>query len=240
LPFLTIPVLCLFSMMLVLFLVKVPKRQSRQQQTDPSFPQFIRLIKDIFRKKGRWLYAIFAIGGICMFVIFAALFYLSDTLEDTHHIKGIVKGCLLAIPLAVLCLASFIAGKTIGKNKKLMKWVIFIGIVVVSGSLVSCGRVHSLAALIAWFSLAGLGIGVSLPCLDALITEGIEKEERGTITSIYSSTRFIGVAVGPPAASLLVTYSQEVLFYVLSGSCLVAAVLSFFAITPQNNTQAEY
>ena len=48
------------------------------------------------------------------------------------------------------------------------------------------------------FVLSGIGIGVGLPCLDAFITSGIEKEERGTVSSIYSSMRFIGVAAGPP------------------------------------------
>lgn len=38
--------------------------------------------------------------------------------------------------------------------------------------------------------------GVCLPCLDAL-TQTIEKEPRGTITSFYSPIRFIGVASGP-------------------------------------------
>ena len=41
----------------------------------------------------------------------------------------------------------------------------------------------------------GIGIGMALPCLDALITQGIEKEQRGTVTSFYSSMRFIGVAM---------------------------------------------
>jgi ACDE family multidrug resistance protein len=239
LPFLTIPFFCVLSMLLVLFFVKVPKKQNSNNEPPQRFSQFFHTIKDIFRKKGRWLYAIFAIGGICMFVIFGTLFYLSDMLEDTHHIKGIFKGCLLAIPLAALCLASYITGKAIGKNKKLMKWVTFIGILVVSGSLVGYGMIHSLYALIVWFGLAGVGIGVALPCLDAMLTEGIDKEQRGTISSIYSSMRFIGVAVGPPAASFLVTFSPQILFYVIAGTCLIAAILTLFAITPSNDIQAE-
>ena len=43
--------------------------------------------------------------------------------------------------------------------------------------------------------IMGIGIGMALPCLDALITQGIEKEQRGTVTSFYSSMRFIGVAM---------------------------------------------
>ncbi len=39
--------------------------------------------------------------------------------------------------------------------------------------------------------------------LDAIITENIKKEERGTISSFYSSARFIGVAAGPPIMSLV-------------------------------------
>ena len=36
--------------------------------------------------------------------------------------KGIIKGLVLAIPLAVLCASSFAAGKWIGQHKKVMKW----------------------------------------------------------------------------------------------------------------------
>lgn len=231
LPFLTIPVLCTISTLLVAFLVKAPKKEEKKEETI-TWKHFLQNLKKIFHNNGRWLTAIFAIGCICMFVIFGTLFYLSDILEDKYHMKGIWKGFVIAIPSGVLCLASFITGKKIGENKKLMKWITFIGIAIVTASLIVCGFVQSLYLLIGLISLAGIGIGVTLPCLDSLITEGIEKEERGTITSIYSSMRFIGVAVGPPLASILIKCSQHILFYSIAGTCVVAALLALFAIKP--------
>lgn len=231
LPFLTIPVLCAFSTLLVAFLVKSPQKKDNKEEK-VTFREFLQNLKKIFGNNGRWLSAIFAIGCICMFVIFGTLFYLSDTLEDKYRIKGIWKGCVIAIPSAVLCLASFLTGKKIGENKKLMKWITFSGIAIITASLVVCGFIQSLYWLIGLVSLAGIGIGVTLPCLDALITEGIDKAERGTITSIYSSMRFIGVAVGPPLASILVKCSTQIMFFSIAGTCVVAALLALFAIKP--------
>ncbi|RAK23092.1 MFS transporter [Anoxybacillus vitaminiphilus] len=77
-----------------------------------------------------------------------------------------------------------------------------------------------------------IGIGVALPCLDALITEGTEKKERGTITSIYSSMRFIGVALGPPIIALLMKQSTNIMFYLLTGLCLLASIVILTAIKP--------
>jgi ACDE family multidrug resistance protein len=210
LPFMVIPIFCVISTLLVGFLVKTPKIDDSEKKI--SFSDFIQGIKQLFKDKGRWLYAIFTIGCICMLVIFGVLFYLSDTLEEKYHLDGITKGLVLAIPLAALCLASFIIGKTIGRNMKLMKWIAFGGILLITISLFLNGFVDSLKILIMLISIGGIGIGVALPCLDALITENIKKPQRGTITSIYSSMRFIGVAAGPPLASVLVKFSPQLMF----------------------------
>jgi MFS transporter, ACDE family, multidrug resistance protein len=240
LPFLAIPVICIISVLLVSFFVKTPKDASEQKKDKNTFTHFLGTIKQLFKQKGRWLYAVFAIGCICMFVIFSTLFYLSDVLEDTFNIDGIIKGCILAIPQAALCVASFAAGKIIGRHKKRMKWTTFIGLVLLTGSMFFCTRIGvSIYLLISLLCLAGFGIGASLPALDAMITEGIEKEQRGTVTSIYSSMRFLGVAMGPPIASLLLRFSPAIMFYIISVVCLVSALLAFFAIKPKRNEVEE-
>ncbi|TFE22597.1 MFS transporter [Cohnella luojiensis] len=55
-------------------------------------------------------------------------------------------------------------------------------------------------------SFASTGIGAALSSFHALITEGIDKKQRGTVTSLYSSMRFIGVASGPPISALLMQH----------------------------------
>lgn len=228
-PFLSIPVLCLISLLLVLFLVKEPEREKAK-----PIKEFLKTVKGVFKEKGRWLYAIFAIGGICMFLLFGVLFYLSDQLEKKHGLDGVMKGLVLAIPLAALCLASYITGKKIGKNKQLMKWCGVIGLVMATGALFGIGFFNNIYFVIACLVICGIGIGIVLPSSDALITEGIDKQLRGTITSIYSSMRFIGVSLGPPVISLLVGSGHMVMFFVFAAVSLIAVILLLTMVKPES------
>jgi MFS transporter, ACDE family, multidrug resistance protein len=228
-PFFSIPIFCLVSILLMSFLVKTP---NKEEEPIP-FKIFWDDIKDTFKQNWKWLYAVFMIGIILMFVLFAVLFYLSDTLEKVYDVTGVKKGLLLAIPLGGLCLASYITGKLIKENKILMKWVTFGGIVLVAVSIAALTFSNAMWFLITLFLISGIGIGVGLPCLDAFITSGIEKQERGTVSSIYSSMRFIGVAAGPPIMALMMRYTENSIFYLLSGLSIMAAIATFFAIKPE-------
>ncbi|MGN7165731.1 MFS transporter [Paenibacillus cellulositrophicus] len=233
LPFLAIPVLCIISLIMVAFLVKTPKKKNENKT---SIKEFLSDTKDILREKGRWLYAIFAIGGISMFITFGVLFFLSETLETKYGMHGIVKGLVLAIPLAVLCLCSFIAGKIIGKNKKRMKWTGFAGMALLTAGLVIAGFSSQITFLLIFFSVCGAGIGTTLPCMDALITEGIEEKQRGTITSLYSSMRYIGVSLGPPVVSLLMKSTHWILFGTMAVVAAIGVLLTLLAVKPKENS----
>lgn len=228
LPFFSFPVFCLLSTFMMIFLVKCPKTKEKPL----PFKKFLSNLKNIFSEKGHWLYAIFFIGGILMFVLFGILFYLSEIFEKEYGIKDLKKGFFLALPLGALCLSSFITGKVIKKNKNLMKWITFSGIIVAGGAVAALYFSMKLWFLITMFLISGIGIGVGLPCLDALITEGIEKGERGTVTSLYSSMRFIGVAAGPPVVALLMKYSHNWIIFLLSLVSIITAFVVFKAIKP--------
>ncbi|MBW7460848.1 MFS transporter, partial [Paenibacillus sepulcri] len=190
-PFFAIPLFSMISFVLVLLLVKSPSKE--RETADTGLRTFLKTTGSLLRSKGKWLYGIFAIGGICMFVIFGSLFYLSETLED-RGLNSIIKGLVLAVPLACLCLTSYLSGKWIGENKVVMKWSCFTGLVVAAASLYILGWLQWSHTwwMVAMLGVSSTGIGAALPSLDALITEGIEKEQRGTVTSLYSSMRFIG------------------------------------------------
>lgn len=66
-----------------------------------------------------------------------------------------------------------------------------------------------------------------MPTLDALITENIEKEERGTISSFYSSARFIGVALGPPLMSILMKNYLNISYI---GSGIIGLIIMLIVI----------
>lgn len=234
--FYAIPALCLLSVLLVACLVRTPGSESRQD----TFRSFAAVLRTIARNEGRWLAAIFVIGIVAMFVLFGILFYLSETLEERFGIRGLVKGCLLAVPLSALCLASFLAGKAIGENKPRMKWLTVAGLVLLGAALVCMAwpGVSRLWLLFVWVGLGGIGIGIALPCLDALITEGIKKEQRGTVSAVYSSMRFIGVAAGPPFISVGIKWPSALLFGLLAGIVLAGVLVALLAIKPEQEAAA--
>ena len=109
----------------------------------------------------------------------------------------------------------------------------FIGICILAIGLFFLRTSWPLWILIGLLSLATAGIGISLPCLDALITEGIDKEKRGTISSIYSSMRFIGVATGPPLVALLMKWAENWIFIGLAVISILSGLVNLFWIRPE-------
>lgn len=227
-PFLAIPIFCLISILLMALFV----RRGKTEYEPIPFKEFIHQVKKIFKNNGRWLIAIFAIGIILMFVLFGVLFYLSETLERHYDIVNVKKGLYLAIPLGALCLTSLITGKVIKENQILMKWITFGGLLLLTLSIAALSFSKGLWFMLMMFLLAGIGIGASLPCLDTLITEGVQKDQRGTITSIYHSMRFVGVAAGPPIIAVLMKNFEASLFYILSVIGVLSVLLTLMAIRP--------
>lgn len=228
-PFLAVPVLCLTSALLVAIFVKTPNNN----QSVIPFKKFLTEVRDIFKNNGRWLLSIFLVGCIIMLILFAVLFYLSELLEMSYQVLGVKKGLYIAIPLFALSTASFFTGKKIGQNKVIMKWLSFSGMSILAIVMVFL----TVKVTLGWFLLllfvGGIGIGLTLPCLDALITEGIDKENRGTITSLYSSMRFIGVAAGPPLFAYMMDISVTALFWIFAIVAFISVFFIWYAIKPE-------
>src|SRR5699024_8302675 len=89
LPFFSIPLFCLVSVMLVIFLIK--KKKETKEETF-TFDKYQTMLKDVFSKHFKWLVEVFLIGAILMFILFGFLFYLSSVLEDDFSYTGIWKG----------------------------------------------------------------------------------------------------------------------------------------------------
>ncbi len=225
LPFFAIPILCAIAIIFISIFVKQPKQKKKQKVK--SVKKFLRSIRKILKRNGRWLYTIFILGAIIMFILFGMLFYLSSILENRYQIHGVMKGLVLAIPLAALSFTSYVTGKKIGDQKTIMKRCIYIGFIIVSLSFLIPLFSKNIFLLILNLILCGIGIGLSLPSLDSLVTEGIEKEERGTITSLYSSLRFVGVAAGPPTFAYLMKGPDN---YMMILSLILGIVGAFIAI----------
>ncbi|MCP3762356.1 MFS transporter [Domibacillus sp. A3M-37] len=200
LPFFAISIFSLISIALVFFFIKAPKEKEKPKK----FKEFLNNTKKTLKKEGKWLFTVFLLGFFTMLVLFSVLFFLSDNLEKVQDIKGIKKGFVLAIPLFILCIVAFVTGRKIKGNLPTMRKIIIICLILLSISVVFVGFVSKqLILLLIVTSILGVAMGALMPVLDAIITENIKKEERGTITSFYSAARFAGVAAGPPIMSLI-------------------------------------
>ncbi|MEA0553423.1 MFS transporter [Lysinibacillus irui] len=220
LPFFSISALSLISIILIFFFVKAPKDDDEPLK----FKEFLCNTKKVFKEEGKWLYTVFLNGVLVMLILFSMLFFLSENLEKVHDIKGIKKGFVLAIPLLLLCIASYISGRKIKGNLGRIKKIIIVSLIAMSVSIVFVGFTSKkLILLLVVTSIVGIAIGALLPALDTIITDNIRKELRGTVSSFYSSARFIGVAAGPPIMSL-------VMKNYLNASYITAGVLGFILL----------
>lgn len=236
LPFYAIPVFCAISFLLVLFLIKKPKDDKKGN----DFKTFLKNTKATFHEHGGWLTATFLIGAILMFLLFGILFYLSTVLEEKYGMHGILKGAVLAIPLAALCLASYLTGKWIKSNGKLMKWIIFTGVVAAGVVTIALYFSKGIVFMMAVFLIAGVGIGAGLPCLDSLVTSNMEKDVRGTITSLLSAMRYVGVAAGPPVVAILLRVDFIWLIVTFAGAAFIAALLTLKFVKPPDPDEQKH
>ncbi|KMK97175.1 MFS transporter [Rossellomorea marisflavi] len=236
LPFFSISFFSLISILLVIFFIKVPKKKDAPVE----LKEFIKKTKGIFKEHGKWICTVFTIGAYVMLVLFGILFYLSDSFEKIHHLYGVKKGFVLAIPLLALCVASYISGKNIKGNLKRMKGIMLGCLALLTLCVPFVGFLREqLVFLLCLTGLIGIAIGALLPTLDALITENIEKEERGTISSLYSSSRFIGVAAGPPLVSLVMKNGLNVSFIGAGLFAVIIIILVLFWVHTEEKTNPQ-
>lgn len=224
--FLFFPVIVIPIVLGLWFLVKEPNVNRTRQ----SIGQYLQSVKQIFEKKLALLLTSFFAGMTALLLLFGVLFFLSEYLENRYNMKGVIKGFALAIPVLFMSATSFITGMLIKKKIKLMKWLVFAGLALIAVSLAGLGIFNrNTIAFFAGISIAGIGTGLTLPCLNTIITSSCEAEKRGLITSLYGSVRFFGVALGPPLFGLLMQ-NRSLMFWVSAALAGVAALLAAFLI----------
>lgn len=233
--FFAFPALCIPAALAIWFFIKEPKQTKEPQKVK----QYLQSLRIIFRREWKWLLTAYLAGASALFILFGVLFYLSQILEEKYKIDGLLKGSILAIPLLAMSTTSYITGAKIKKQKKLMKSLIITGMLLIGTPLAIASFITNTYVLLALLVVTGIGTGLVLPCLNMLITSAVSREERGIVTSLYGSVRFLGVAVGPPIFTWLMVQSRIMMFLSVAGLAVVSAFLSLFMIrvsSPQSPT----
>lgn len=224
--FFAFPGVVLISIILTWIFIK----ERDKKKEPPALKKYFQGLVSVFKHEGRWLLTAYLAGATCLFTLFGILFYLSEVLEKTHHIDGVIKGLILAIPLLVMCTTSYITGSKIGQKQKLMKRLIVLGFAFMTISYALLSFIENLTLFIAVLAISSLGTGLILPCVNSFITGAVGKERRGFVTSLYGSVRFLGVAIGPPLFGWLMEWSRVGMFLSLAGFTLLVGLLALFLI----------
>jgi len=224
--FFAFPAVCLIAILLVGIFVK----EKRNLQAPPPFNKYVHGLLDVFKYEGRWLLTTYLAGGTCLFTLFGILFFLSDVLEQTYNIDGVIKGFILAIPLLIMVTTSYITGSKIGQNLEKMKKIAVLGFIFMTISYGSLVFVERLVPFLAVLGISSVGAGLILPCVNSIITGAVKKERRGFVTSLYGSVRFLGVAAGPPIFSRLMDWSRTGMFISLAVFTLIVGLLVLLLI----------
>lgn len=225
-PFWGFPVFVLISLLLTTFFIKEKKKKKEPM----PFGTYVKGLFSVFKHEGRWLFTAYLAGATCLLTLFGILFYLSDVLETTYNIDGVLKGCILAIPLLFMMTTSLITGSKIGKRLQRMKTSIMIGFLLMTISFSALVFFHKLVPFIAILVISSVGTGLVLPCLNSLITGSVGQEMRGFVTSLYGSVRFLGVAAGPPLFEVLMNWSRTGMFLLTAGLTLLLGIFCLLFI----------
>ncbi|WP_232490040.1 MFS transporter [Neobacillus cucumis] len=224
--FFAFPVFCFISVLLTIFFIK----EKKKEKEPPSLGKYVKGLISVFKTEGRWLFAAYLTGAVCLFTLFGILFYISDILEKDHHIDGVLKGGILAIPLLFMTTTSYITGSKIGKKMKLMKTLIILGLLLMTSSFASLIFLKKLIPFFAVLVISSIGTGLVLPCINSFITGAVPTDRRGFVTSLYGSVRFLGVAIGPPIFGTLMAWSRTGMLLITAGLTLICAFLCMVLI----------
>ncbi len=222
--------------LLVWFLVEEP--QGKTQKV--SFKRYCKGIKEIFVLKGVSLLFNFLGGLVILFILFGVLSFTSDILVSEFKLEGVVKGLVLSVPLLLMSITAYLTGIYLRKKGCYFKLSFALGLLITAvamGILPLCCR--SLIVYPIMLALLGLGSGMVLPAINTMVTSATTSEQRGGVTSLYGSIRFLGVALGPPAFSLLFNGGIYVMFLVGGAMGLATGIAGFFFINEERLIQIE-
>lgn len=178
----------------------------------------------VFRSKGRALFATVLAGTVVLFTWFGLLFFFSDVLERQMG-EGLRKGFAFAGPVLAMSLTSYGSGALMQRRLHLLKAVVVTGFAIVTGALASLAFITAGWYLFVAVGLLGVASGLILPQLNTAATSAAKEEERGAVTAVYSALRFFGAATGPPVFGLLMENGRQAVFLPAAGVAVAAGVL---------------
>lgn len=227
-PFFVYGLLSIPIALAVWWIVKEPKQAKGKRPV----AQYTKALKEIFARKGTGLIAAYLAGMSGLFLLFGLLSFLSDELEANFGIRDFAKGFVLAVPVGIMAITSYLTGLFLQNRQKWLKPVILAGLILTAAAFALLTLFDGLVPSMVLISVIGLGIGATLPPINTLVTGAASSSERGLVTSLYGTVRFFGVALGPPTFGLIVGMGRLPMFLGAAAVSTLAALCAFLFVKP--------
>ncbi|TWI57786.1 MFS transporter [Halalkalibacter nanhaiisediminis] len=225
----TISFVILFATALLAFVgifLFVDAQKQVVTEKEHIFIKYKRL-QTLTKKHWKWLVPIFASGAIGMFLMFGYLFYLSHLLDLADTIPSMGKGFILACPLLVLTVFSYLTGRRLKGREDSYKrgFLLGIGLMIIG----TWSMIHSMEVgfIVVGMIIYGTGFGILLPSANAALASIVSKKERGTVFAFYAMLRFLGVAFGPVLFGTWMNDPTQLLFTSLFFVMINGVILLF-------------
>lgn len=226
-PFFVYPALAWTSAAAVAWLV--PEPAAERERARP-WRAYLADLERVWADRGAALAAAFAVGGTMLFMLFGVLSWFSDVLEQRFGLRQLGRGLVIAVPLLVAASTSWASGAWwLRRRAQAARPAVLTGAGLVAAALaVLAARPDwGLWALVAVLAILGLGYGLTLPAVNALATGAAGRAQRGLVTAVYGTVRFLGAALGPPAFDLALRLGPALPFLLMAGWTGAAWILAF-------------
>lgn len=209
------------------------------------FSNYLDAVKQIFRQKAPGLLSSFYAGMTALFSLFGILSLYSDILEKRFGIFGLKKGLIMAGPVFIMAILSFILGVILMRIKhRGLKIFISGGLVLITASQGLFVFARNMWTMFLSLCLLGSGVGLVMTPVNALVAGSCSTKRRGIMTCLYGSLRFFGVAMGPPVYGLSENFgTRPVVIVAAMASILALAFCAAFIdqkkiLAPEENQKA--
>ncbi|UNC91618.1 MFS transporter [Candidatus Contubernalis alkaliaceticus] len=182
----------------------------------------------LFIDKGIYLLINFTGGLMVLLMLFGALSFSSDIIVNNFDLWGISRGLILSVPLLSLGVTAYLTGLYLKKKTLFFRHSFLLGFIILSFSMFIFPLcIESPIIFPVMLGLLGVGSGLVLPATNTMITGASKSSQRGSVTALYGSARFIGIALGPPVFSLL-QMGDTHMFSLAAGLSLLIGILGFY------------
>ncbi|PYZ94286.1 hypothetical protein CR194_01750 [Salipaludibacillus keqinensis] len=201
----------IFVSLLSLFLTQ--RQITRTKDVDPttSLSSYLTYYRKNIKSNVKGIFHILLMSGMTMLLLFGYLTYFSYELEWMLGKTGIEKALYFTVPLLLMTLSSWWTGKYLKRNTLKSHQLLYISFSIMAGVFILGILLNTFISIVFIMSFFAISAGISLVCCNLLLTRNVLLEDRTTIMSFYSMTRFVGVACGPPLYSLWM-YEEALMF----------------------------